>query len=168
MWVTSIIFPKHIPSYSELLLPAAEVWGGGLMRGLFVPAPEEQVCPGLLLNSTHSHALNNPNQPREHAAAACNLALRASLCLWMSRSLHAVAGMFLWVSCKALGKGPYLASSPFVVLPFLYSCPWDTGSSFPSRNRCVLWGRYWEQPPGCGNVTLVKEIRWAPAGICST
>lgn len=41
--------------------------------------------------------------------------------------------MFLWVSCKALGKVPYVTYSSFVLLPFLCSCPGDTSSSFPSR-----------------------------------
>lgn len=40
--------------------------------------------------------------------------------------------MFLWVSCKALGKGPYLTNSPSVLLPFLRSCPWDASNSFLS------------------------------------
>lgn len=102
------------------------------MKGLFVPASGEQVCPGLLLNSTHRPPLNNPCVSHQNTRQLQG-ALRASQCLWMSRSLHAVAGMFLWVSCKALGKGPYLTCFSFVLLPFLCSCPWDTSTSFPSR-----------------------------------
>lgn len=53
------MFIKYILSYSELLLGVAVVWGGGLMKGYFVTYLGERVCSGLLLNSTHSHPLNN-------------------------------------------------------------------------------------------------------------
>lgn len=87
----------------------------------------------------------------KHGAAAQNPAARGSLCsqcLWMSRSLHAVAGMFLWVSCKALGKGSYLTYSSFVLLPFLHFYPWDTSSSFP--RRCLL----------CSLRALLGTVSW--------
>lgn len=117
------------------------------MKGLFLPAPGEQVCRGLLLNSTHRHPLNSP-VPATKTPGCNTTGLSVSTApldeqkILTRSSWNVPLGVM-----QSLGQTA-LSHFTFVLLPFLHSCPGDTSSSFLSW--CLL----------CSLKALLGTVSW--------